>query len=330
MSTVSPTAAYISNLQYIQGQITFYMSLVIILFGIVGNTLNCLVFGHKSLRTKPCVLYFLIASILNIIIIFSGVAPRALQSFFMIPDQTETNPVLCKMRLITLFTMRTISSWLLTLATVDRYLISSPVPTRRQMSNLKNAWKCIIVVSILSAMFWAEAGYCFEANMVGTPQKCYAKSDSCRIFNDLSQALVTTVIPALVMLIVGLMTIRNIQKISHVGPASITMTHTTGQKAIRSRREERSLTVMLIAQVIILTIFTLPQAGQKLYLTYTFYEQKASTQRVLEGLLFQFVLLLTYGPSCVTFYLFTITGSLFRETLLRLLKASIQRLNFCH
>ncbi|CAF0938057.1 unnamed protein product [Rotaria sordida] len=339
MSSTNATISYIANLQYISGQLTLYMSIVILVSGLIGNLLNCLVFVQRSLRSKPCVIYFLVSSILNLIIIFSGVAPRAFQAFFMIPDRTETVSALCKLRLVVLFTIRTISSWLLTLASVDRYLISSSDVNRRQMSNLKNAYLWILIVSIISALVWAEAGYCFDANMIGTPQKCYAKSDACRIFNDLAQSLITTIIPSVVMLIIGLFTIRNIRHFHKIGPASVTM-HSNNTKTKkennnnnntrRNRKEETSLTIMLIAQVILLTIFTLPQAGQKFYLTYTFYQTKSSSQRALESMLFNFVLLLTYGPNCITFYLYTITGRIFRETLFKLFKSGIQYLNFFH
>lgn len=327
MSSTNQTASYIANLQFISTEITLFMSIFILLFGIIGNLLNCVVFMQRSLRSKPCAIYFLMASILNIIVITSGVSPRAFQSFFMLPDQTETVPVLCKLRIIVLFTIRTISSWLIALATVDRYLISSVNVSRRQKSNLKNTYLWIIIVSILSSLVWAEAGYCFDANLVGTPQKCYAKSDACRVFNDLAQSFITNIIPSLVMLVFGLLTITNIRHSRQVGISSAN-TNINGSTR-RNRRDERSLTLMLIAQVILLTIFTLPQAGQKFYLTYSFYQTKSSSQRALESLLFSFVLLLTYIPSCIPFYIYTITGALFRETLITIFKKIFHRLNCC-
>ncbi|CAF1186309.1 unnamed protein product [Adineta steineri] len=297
------------------------MSLIILLSGIIGNLLNCLVFAQRSLRTKPCSVYFFIASILNLIAIFSGITPRAFQSFFSIPNLTLTVSVLCKLQLFVLFSTRTISSWLITLASIDRYLISSPDVVLRRLSNLKNTYFSILIVSIISFLFWSEVGYCFDANLIGTPQKCYAKSDACRIFNDLAQSFITTIIPSTIMFIGGLLTIRNVRKSQQIGVLPITIVnHNTGI----TRRNERSLTVMLIAQVILLTVFNLPQAGQKFYLTYSFYQTKTTSQQALETLLFNFVLFLTYISNCMPFYIYTITGTLFRKTLFKLLKSGIQ------
>ncbi|CAF1244003.1 unnamed protein product [Adineta steineri] len=297
------------------------MSLIILLSGIIGNLLNCLVFAQRSLRTKPCVVYFFVASIFNLIAIFSGITPRALQCFFSISDQTQTISVLCKFQLFVVFSTRTISSWLIALASIDRYLISSADIVVRRMSNLKNTNFLILIISISSFLFWLEVGYCFDANLIGTPQKCYAKSVPCRIFNDIAQSFITTIIPSTIMLIVGIFTIRNVQKSKKIGVLPITI---VSQGNGITRRNEQSLTVMLIAQVILLTVFNLPQAGQKFYLTYSFYQTKTTSQQALETLLFNFVLFLTYISNCMPFYIYTITGTLFRKTLFKLLKNGIK------
>lgn len=323
MSTVNPDLAFIASMQYATAQMIFYLPNTLFFFGFVGNLLNFLVFSQKNMRSQPCVVYFLVASITNMICVVSSMTPRMLLSYFMIPDQTETVTVFCKMRLIALFTNRTISSWLLAMATVERYLISSRNVRLRRMSNLKNVYRCIIIISVLSSLIWAEAGYCFDANLVGTPQKCYAKSDVCRVLNDLSQSLTTTLFPSTVMLIFGLLTIRNIQQSQRV--IHVTQTGTT-TAPVRTKRDERSLTIMLAAQVILLTVFSLPLAGQKFYLTYTFYQPKSSTQRALENFVFALVLQLLNIPSCIPFYLYTITGRVFREELLKILKNGIMRL----
>ncbi|CAF1231718.1 unnamed protein product, partial [Adineta steineri] len=304
MSNNNETLAYITKLQSISGQITFFMSLIILLSGIIGNLLNCLVFAQRSLRTKPCSVYFFIASILNLIAIFSGITPRAFQSFFSIPNQTLTVSVLCKLQLFVVFSTRTMSSWLIALASIDRYLISSPDIVLRRLSNLKNTYFLILIVSIISFLFWSEVGYCFDANLIGTPQKCYAKSDACRIFNDLAQSFITTIIPSTIMFVIGLFTIRNVRKSQQIGVLPIAIVNQTTRI---TRRNEQSLTIMLIAQVILLTVFNLPQAGQKFYLTYSFYQTKTTSQQALETLLFNFVLFLTYISNCMPFYIYTIT-----------------------
>jgi hypothetical protein len=222
---------------------------------------------------------------------------------------------------VVLLTTRNIASWLLVCATIDRYLLSSSNANIRQMSNMKVAVRCITMVCIISMGIWAEGIYCFDANLIGTPLKCYAKSEACRIFNDLAQSFVTTLIPSSVMMIVGLYTIRNIRQTRRIQPTTATNNNSIGR-----RKTEGNLTRMLVVQVILLTVFNIPQAIQKFYLTYTFYQTKSSLQTAIENLIFNLALLFTYVPNCIPFYIYILTSDIFRTTFIQLIRTFIRRL----
>jgi hypothetical protein len=268
-------------------------------------------------------MYFLIAAIANLISLISGIPPRMLSNWNILPDQTETVAAFCKSRVIVLFTSRNIASWLLVSATIDRYLLSSSNPNTRRKSNLKQAYRWIIIICIISLVLWSESLYCFDANMIGTPVKCYAKSDVCRIINDLSQSFVTTIIPSSLMMIFGLCTIANIRRIRQIQPAITN----NNNNSIRQRKTDNNLTRMLFCQVLLLTIFNIPQAIQKFYLTYTFYHAKSPSQIALENLLFNLVLLFTYVPNCLPFYLYILTSESFRTTLYQLNRTMLRCLH---
>ena len=307
------STASIAQLNCVSLQFNRYVGAILLLFGTVGNVLCLLVLSQRALRSNPCVMYFLVASISNTFSLISGIPPRMLSSWNILSDQTEIILWFCKSRIFVLFTTRTISSWLLTFATIDRYLVSSTNANTRRMSNPKQALRWIIIVSIISLLFWTESLYCFDANLIGTPIKCYAKSDVCRIFNDISQALVTTLIPSSVMSAFGLCTIANIRQTRRIQPWVI------NNNVITRRKTDSNLTRVLLLQVILLTIFNIPQAIQKFYLTATFYQSKSSYQTVLENFIFNIALLFTFIPNCIPFYLYILTSRLFRKTLLQLL-----------
>ena len=309
----------IADLNLISLQFNRYLALALLLFGTIGNILSCLVFCQRKLRTNPCVIFFFVASLSNLISLVSGIPSRMLRDWNILSDLTETSALLCKLRLFVLFTTRTIAAWLLVCATVDRFLLSSKKQQLRRLSSLKQASRCIAGVSLASLLFWSQSLYCFDANLTDTPVKCYAKSAACRILNDLSQSFVTTIIPSCLMLAFGLATIRHIRSTKVVHP-----TMTNGGVAISpvvgNRKTENSLTLMLFLQVILLTVFNIPQAIQKFYLTYTFYQSKSAYQKALENLVFAVALLCTYIPNCLPFYLYTISGTVFRRTLLELIQ----------
>src|SRR5690348_14321280 len=77
-----------------------YLSIIIFLFGTVGNLLNCLALSQRTLRSNPCAFYFLASSIANIITLISGVAVRLLAGWSA--DLTDTVGWLCKFRIFVL------------------------------------------------------------------------------------------------------------------------------------------------------------------------------------------------------------------------------------
>ena len=314
------SAHLIAQLNCISIQINRYCSLVLFLFGAIGNILNCLIFSQRKLRSNPCVLYFLVASVLNLISILIGLPPRMLRDWRIFPDHTESISLLCKFRIFILFSTRTIASWLLLCAIIDRYLVSSTKTYLRRLSNFKQATRSILCVSLTFILFWLETFYCFDINLFNTPFKCYAKSNLCRIFNDLTQALVTTIIPSFIMLIFGLNTIANIHRSHLINRVWIRKSHCPRTK---HRKTDTSLTRMLFLQVILLTIFNIPQVIHKLYITNTFHQSKSPEQLAWNRFFFGIAAVLTYMPSCLPFYIYTFTARIFRRTLFQVFRRLI-------
>lgn len=92
--------------------------------------------------------------------------------------------------------------------------------------------------------------FCYEANTIDTPVTCFAKSNACRIYTDSGQALIVIIVPVMVMVDFGCGTIRNIQQRRK-------LTFTGTDETISVPRNRRSLTRMLITQVVVWPLFTL-------------------------------------------------------------------------
>jgi uncharacterized membrane protein YeaQ/YmgE (transglycosylase-associated protein family) len=213
--------AVILQLDAITQRIDRYGLIVILLFGIVGNILNCLVFTRRKLRSKPCSIYFLVASVVNMIVLLTTFIPRIIDGWNAELDLIETVSALCQLLMFLLFSTRCISVWIITFASVDRFLVSSRNIHRRQMSNLKNTYCCIMLICIISFAISLEVVFCFDANMVNTPFKCFEKSKICHVYNDVVQGLIINIAPIIVMLIFGFYTIRNIHQSRQVAPNMI-------------------------------------------------------------------------------------------------------------
>ncbi|CAF3713833.1 unnamed protein product [Rotaria sordida] len=171
MSELSYNESLIILLDNISTQFNRYVSILIFLFGVVGNILNILVLSQRALRSNSCAWIFLASSIANLISILFGLTTRIISGWTT--DPIDNIGWACKLRAFVVFSTRTIASWLIVLATVDRWLSSSTNVHRRQKSTLKNVQRWTTIIVILSILLYAQQLYCYEANLIDTPLRCY-------------------------------------------------------------------------------------------------------------------------------------------------------------
>jgi hypothetical protein len=87
------------------------------------------------------------------------------------------------------------------------------------------------------------------------------------------------------------------------------------------KKTDYHLLFMLIAQIFLYSFFTLPQAIQKIYSTFTEEQIKSALQNAIENMVFNLLLLLTYFSSGMPFYIYTLCGGqIFRKTLIEIFK----------
>ncbi|CAF3643772.1 unnamed protein product [Rotaria sp. Silwood1] len=310
--------------------LTCYFSLFIFFFGTIGNSLNILVLTQRSIRSNPCVFLFLISSIANLISILSGLPPRILSTWQL--DLTATNDILCKLRAFIMFTSRTIALGLIMLATIERWLISSYNIQFRQLSSLKNAQKGSLIISIISILLYIQMFYCYKANLINTPLRCYGKTTTCRLLTDIIYGCFTILFPLISMTTFGIMTISNIRQVrtykeaekilrkQHLNKRSFILQKLTRQ---RWKKLDRYLRRMLLLQVISLIVLTFPQAIHKVYFTLTFNTYKSQLEYDFDRFLYKFELLLPFLESALPFYIYTLAGGkIFRNALEKLLFCS--------
>jgi hypothetical protein len=306
----------------------------ILIFGSIGNILHCLILSQRTLRSNPCAFLFRMSSIANIISILIGVPTRILAGWNI--DPTNTLSWLCKCRAFLVFTSRTIAFWLIVLATIDQWLSSSMKVHHRQMSTLKNARKGILIVIFLSISLHIQMFYCYEANLTNTPLKCYGKSLECRLITDLTYSFLTIILPLLLTLIFGLKTVSNVHQVcSRIHPMNtiaIIYSANPGIKKITSNRQRKKkldhhLLLVLFIGVIISTLFTLPQAIDKLYSTFTIKFENSKNDDATDSLIYNIVLLLSFVASGTPFYIYILVGgTVYRNALSNLFKKSCRKL----
>ncbi|CAF1401461.1 unnamed protein product [Adineta ricciae] len=327
MSTNSTDAIFISTLVSVTIEINRYLPIGIFFFGIIGNLLNCLALSQRNLRSNPCAFLFLSSSVFNLITLITGVGVRFLTGWSA--DLTDRNDLICQIRFFVLSTARTIASWLITLAIIDRCLSSSISISYRQMSTFKNAQKGILFIIILSSLAYFQYFYCFVAKPIDYPITCYGRSVLCRLIHNFEFVFLTVLIPSFLMIIFGLMTIYNVHRstLRQIQPLSTTSTTQRNENSLRKRKTERSLLLMLFVQTTFIILFSLPQAGLSLYSIITQYEVKSALTNAVNTFLLNLFILFTYMTNGMPFYVYTLTGgTLFRTALFNGLKGLFQKI----
>lgn len=324
MSAVPYNESLIEFLNNITIQFNRSVAVFIFLFGVIGNILNILILSQKSYRSNSCAWLFLALSIDNLISLMSGLVTIMIGGWAINP--TNYNPVVCKLRAFFVFSTRTVATWLMVLATIDRWLLSSIHANRRRRSSLRNAKQWTAVIITLSVLLYAQQLYCYEANLIDTPLKCYGKTVVCRYLTDLSLAIVTVSIPLILMLLFGSLVISNVRQSQRrvrslpLGNARSTINKTMASNSENSlgksrQKTERSLLRMLFCQVILIGVFTLPLCLDKFYSSFSG-DNGSSVELAINAFVYDLAILIFDISNGVTFYIYVLCGgTVFRKAL---------------
>jgi hypothetical protein len=137
------------------------------------------------------------------------------------------------------------------------------------------------------------------------------------------------------MSIFGIMTIANIRKIysTKLLKKEILYMNNINRKSLiltckhrkRLKKLDRYLRHVIFIQIFFLTLLTLPQVIEKVYITLTIHTKKSLLHTTIDEFIYNFVLLLTYLASGMPFYIYTLSGgSVFRNALLQLFRSMFE------
>jgi len=278
-------------------QFNRYTPMPVFILGLIGNIFNILIFTRRSLFTNPCTVYLLSGTFTNIIVLFVGLVIRSLMDGFNI-DIIGNSIALCRLRYIILHPAYVLSSWFLVLASIDRFCISSRNIRLRNFSNLIIARRTVVIATCICLLLYSHVLGLFEIQQLSTGPYCYAQVGSYRIFYDFLFFASFSFTPPILMVIIGLATVRSI-RLARVRVTITTPTTNVGQL----NKKDRQLILMLLIQLIATIVCTLPHAIQKLYATFTVNDTKTPLVTVIDNLLPQITRQLLYINASISFYL---------------------------
>lgn len=299
-----------NTLRFLDQFVSKYCLGTLFFLGIISLLFNTIIFTRRTLRSTSCILYFFASTLANYPIIYFVIPCRFLADGFGI-DPTIKSLSFCKFREYILTVTRSLSAWFMLFASFDRFISTSRNIHYRRFCRISIARLLIIVTTITHFLFYIHIPILFTNHLPN--DQCEAPIGTYRIINDCLYSIIYIILPALLMLIFGILTIKNQKR---RGMLRIS-------QSLYIIKRDRNLFLMFIFQFILFVCTTLPQAIQKLYITITLND---TITDVNQNLFNQFIshaarMISFINHSC-QFYIFTLSSKLFRHEL----KLSFQQL----
>lgn len=216
-ASTSSDTELIALLTTITIAVSRWVILTLVILGTIGNTLNLIVFSQKKLRTSPCTLYLCVAAFIDLILTLAIALPRMLTTYNL--DYSGIIGILCKLRHFTYYSLSSLSVWMVALGTFDRFLISSPLTTRRQMSSFRNAYRLIGGSAVILGLIFGDLFYCADVLNNGVITSCSAStSKQCGFYNQIARLLTVFCIPGIIISVSGIGITRNLRSLKAVIP----------------------------------------------------------------------------------------------------------------
>jgi hypothetical protein len=306
------SSSEIAWLNFVNIQLNRYFPLPFVIFGTIGLILNVIIFTRRSLFNNSCVQYLLSNTLANIIVLYWVIITRIVSDGYG-NDLSLRSDSFCKIRYFLTYYSRTLSTWFIVLACVDRWL--SSIQAKQRFNKVPFARRLILITCITCFISYVHVLFLFgiQTTPGSSTVTCYALMGIYRTFSDLQYLIFYGLAPPILMLVCGILTLKNIRR-SH----RLVQPSTNAENQLKNhsmKRRDVQILAMLLLQIIIITVFTLPFAIQKLVDTFSLQIQRTPLQTAQYNLLTATLRLLSYGSHAFGFFFYTLSGRIFRTEL---------------
>lgn len=298
---------FINQLQSLQKNLTYTLLMLCLLIGNVGCVFNTIIFLRPNLILSSCSRYFLASSFANLFQLNFGLASHILDSGFDIHPYHRSSS-LCKFRNYTITLAGFLSQTYLLLACIDRYLISLNKSKYRRINTVNAANIIIAVVTCFWSLILLHL--LIYSNVLLPNEFCFFSSSSYVFFISVHNLILSGFILPIIMVIFGLLTLKNIRFIRRQA------------RARRRRRRNHYLSLMLISNVFVSVFFTFLYTSGLIYLSFFLIDKSGemSLRMKIEQKFVTFIsIMFYYIPFAIFFYVNVLTSQRFRRELGKIL-----------
>ncbi|CAF3810413.1 unnamed protein product [Rotaria sordida] len=292
----------------LQKQLTYTVLILLFIIGNIGCILNTIIFLRPCLNSSSSSRYFLASSFANGFILNVGLATHILDVGFSIHSHHSLT-IICKLRNYLINISGFLSQTYLLLACIDRYLISLNKSRYRSINTKLMANRIIS----FTACFWfiILSHMLIYSSISLRLHICFFSSLSYTFFISLHNLILSGFILPTLMVLFGLLTLKNIQQIRR-----------QARSCRRRQRRYHYLSLMLISNVFVSVIFTLIYTSGLSYISFFMLirENVPSVKQKTQHRFISFIaIIFYYVPYSISFYVNILTSQRFRRELQKIL-----------
>jgi hypothetical protein len=132
-------------------RITRPFALVCLFVGSIGNSISFIVFSQKQLRTHSTFRYLAYLSIVDLLVLYLGLGNIILRDYFFF-DIRAQSLFLCKFHTFLTYVTTQLSSWILTIVSIDRAIACTVIQLNKRLSRPKSADRIFIFMCIIVSL----------------------------------------------------------------------------------------------------------------------------------------------------------------------------------
>jgi hypothetical protein len=132
-------------------RITRPFAFICLFIGSIGNSLSFIVFTQKQLRTHSTFRYLAYLSIVDLIVLYLGLGNLILRDYFYI-DIREQSLFLCKFHTFLTYVTTHLSSWILTIVSIDRAIACTVVQLNKRICRPKSADRIFLIMCLIISL----------------------------------------------------------------------------------------------------------------------------------------------------------------------------------
>jgi len=287
----------LTSLPMIQQEMIRYGMSIYCALGIIGNVCNCIMFTRSNYRHTANSLYLNFFSISAIIYLIWSTAPH-FYSLNYVDAQTQSL-FYCKIRLFVGHSLGQYLRFCIVLACIDRFLVTRIDVRLRSFHSIAIAKKFLLIMTVVCPLFAIHLPIFMEirnnvCSQFGVYKLAYATY----------QFIVVGVVPPVLMIVFSILTVVSLQH-RHNGQ-------------VRAKQRDRHLLKMVIVEVILNVIVSIPYSINLLYGALTHLTSKNARRLEIESFITFLTTFSIYLISITPFYLFVFTSKSFRKNFIAL------------